>query len=341
MDSNQRRRTPTGLQPVPFSHSGTPPISADALKKNPSSLICVLLKIFKHLSTKKAQLKGPNPNISLKYGPRPINGAINALNLYATMSNSKLHNISQNRRRSSAKVPRTAASEQIWLYGYHTVMAALKNPQRKKHRLVLTSNKFLHDSSPVKPEIVNRQTLENLLQPGAVHQGVALLSSPLPEENLEDVLDQFSNPSILLALDQANDPQNIGAVLRSAAAFNTDGVIIPDRHTPQSTAVLAKTASGALEKVPLFRVTNLSRTLKILKKEGYWCAGLAPDAQHTIAEVNLSGKIVLVLGAEGQGMRRLIRQNCDYLVRIPINQDMNSLNLSAAAAIALYELKRI
>ena len=163
----------------------------------------------------------------------------------------------------------------------------------------------------------------------------------MPQISLKNLLDHTSKKSIIIALDQANDPRNIGAVLRSAAAFQADAVIIPERYSPQATSVLAKAASGALEKTPLIRVTNLARTLEQLKKVGYWCAGLVPDAKQTLAEAKLSGKIVLVLGAEGKGIRRLTRDRCDYLLRIPIDREMESLNISTAAAISLYELNRI
>jgi len=231
--------------------------------------------------------------------------------------------------------------EQIWLYGYHAVLAALANPQRQKHRLVVTSKTFLETSNFIKPEIMDRSKFDQFLPTGVVHQGIALLTSPLPQISLKNLLNHTSKNSVIIALDQANDPRNIGAVLRSASAFQTDAVIIPERYSPQATSVLAKSASGALEKTPLIRVTNLARTLEQLKQVGYWCAGLVPDAKQTLAEAKLTGKIVLVLGSEGKGIRRLTRDRCDYLLRIPIDREMESLNISAAAAISLYELNRI
>jgi len=256
------------------------------------------------------------------------------------MKNSKRHKFSANPKERADKIIPGKTGEKLWLYGFHAVLAALNNPQRKKYQLLITSKIKLPNSYSIQPKVVDRATLVRLLPPSAVHQGIALLSSPLPEKNLEEILDESSEQSILLLIDQPNDPHNLGAVLRSAAAFQADAVIVPERHTPQSTAIVAKSASGALETTPLIRVTNLSRTLDFLKNRGYWCAGLVADAKRTIADLNLSGKIVLVLGEEGRGLRRLTQDKCDYLIRIPTHEKMNSLNLSAAAAISLYELKR-
>jgi len=257
------------------------------------------------------------------------------------MKNSKRHKITNHTRAHSDKSLAGKPKEQIWMYGQHAVLAALNNPQRKLYKLIVTSKNILTTNYPIEPEVVDKEVIEKNLPPGAVHQGIALLSSPLAKKELEDILGDSSDQSILIVIDQANDPHNIGAVIRSAAAFKADAVIVPERYTPQSTAKVAKSASGALEKIPLIRVANLSRTLDHLKNRGYWCAGLTADAEETIAGASLSGKIVLVLGAEGRGLRRLTKDKCDYLIRIPIDENMNSLNLSAAAAIALYELKRI
>ena len=228
----------------------------------------------------------------------------------------------------------------IWLYGHHAVIAALANQKRQIHRLIITKNTLLRFPNDIEPEILDRTDLERFLPAGAVHQGLALLTSPLPDIFLDDLLGQISSQSVIIILDQANDPRNVGAVLRSAAAFGSDAVIVPNRHTPEATGVLAKAASGALERVPFIRVTNLARTLDQLKDAGYWCVGVTSDGEQTLAQAELSGKIVLVFGAEGRGMRRLTRAKCDYLIRIPIDQAMDSLNLSSAAAISLYELKR-
>jgi 23S rRNA (guanosine2251-2'-O)-methyltransferase len=192
------------------------------------------------------------------------------------------------------------------------------------------------------PEIMAYEAIERLLPTGAVHQGIALLADSLPAVAIEDIVERAGAmaEAALVILDQATDPHNVGAVLRSAAAFGASAVIVPDRRAPDITGVLAKAASGALETVPLVRVTNLARAMGLLKESGFWCVGLDPEAERTLAEARLSGKIVLVLGAEGEGMRRLTRETCDLLVRIPMAAGIGSLNVSNAAAIALYEIAR-
>jgi 23S rRNA (guanosine2251-2'-O)-methyltransferase len=191
-------------------------------------------------------------------------------------------------------------------------------------------------------EGLERRELEKLLPNGAVHQGIAILAPPLEQPELDDVLRGLAGkPSALIVvLDQATDPRNVGAVLRSAAAFAADAVVLQERHAPEATAALAKAASGALELVPLARVINLTRALEDLKREGFWCIGLDGQASQAIAEIDLSGRVVLVLGSEGGGLRRLVREGCDLLARVPIAPGVESLNLSAAASVALYEVAR-
>jgi len=237
----------------------------------------------------------------------------------------------------------------LWLYGVHAVSAALANPARRRHRLIVTKQgldaleKALPDRSvgEFSPEIVDRAEIDAVCGPDSVHQGMALLSDPLSELHVEDVIapgDQ--TPDTLVVLDQATDPRNIGAVMRSARAFGARALVIQDRNAPPETGTMAKAASGALEHVSLVRVTNLARAIWTLKDAGYWCLGLDGYADDDIGAVDPTPRRVIVLGAEGAGLRRLTRETCDQLVKIPMDTDQESLNLSNAAAIALYVLTR-
>ena len=192
-------------------------------------------------------------------------------------------------------------------------------------------------------EIVERRALEKLLPNGAVHQGLALAAEPLPAVDFESILATAATPNmpqIVVALDQVTDPHNVGAILRSAAAFGALAVIVPEHGAPSVTGTLAKAASGALEEVPLLRVTNLSRALEKLKDSGFWSLGLDEAAEQTIAALDLPARVALVLGAEGSGLRRLTREHCDFLARLPTRSAMASLNVSNAAAVALYALSQ-
>lgn len=244
-----------------------------------------------------------------------------------------------------------------WLYGRHAVIAALANPQRHCHRLVATDdfiqshraevNKAIEESGRKRPdlELMDRRDIDELIAGAGqniVHQGVILQADPLARVIFEDLLfslDTLEAP-FLVALDQATDPQNIGAVLRSAAAFSASAVLIPERNAPEITASLAKAACGAVERIPLVKITNLSRCLDQLKEEGFWSVGLDGYAEQQLSEIDLKGKTVLVMGNEGSGLRRLTREKCDFLAKIPISNAVESLNLSNATAISLYEIAR-
>ncbi|MBM3554496.1 MAG: 23S rRNA (guanosine(2251)-2'-O)-methyltransferase RlmB [Alphaproteobacteria bacterium] len=225
-----------------------------------------------------------------------------------------------------------------WIYGLHPVRAALANPNRVKTRLVATAaGAEAIGPSAFPAEILDRANLDRLLPQGVVHQGVALLVEPLPEAFLEDSCrPRDEERNIVLVLDQVTDPHNVGAILRSAAAFGARAVVITERHAPDATAALAKSASGALDLVPLVRATNLARALEDLKRLGYWCVGFADQAASPLDQADLSGDIALVLGAEGEGLRRLTAERCDILASIPTASTMASLNVSNAAAVALY-----
>jgi 23S rRNA (guanosine2251-2'-O)-methyltransferase len=197
------------------------------------------------------------------------------------------------------------------------------------------------DRDPV--QILDRAAFDRLLPEGAVHQGWALEVDPLPEADLDDVLraaEVAQGRSIVLVLDQVSDPHNVGAILRSAAAFGALAVIIGEHGAPPATGVLAKAASGALDTVPLVRAVNLARALGKLKEGGFWCCGLDETAPASLASLDLGPRVALVLGSEGTGLRRLVRERCDYLARLPTRPMLPSLNVSNAAAVALYELMR-
>ncbi|PWR19052.1 23S rRNA (guanosine(2251)-2'-O)-methyltransferase RlmB [Zavarzinia compransoris] len=245
---------------------------------------------------------------------------------------------------------RPAREGGLWLYGHHPVLAALENPARRCLRLV-TSAEHPDEIAPalqraieakgVAVEHASRDALERLLPAGSVHQGIALKVEPLEELSLDEAcVRDDGERAIVVVLDQVTDPHNVGAILRSAAAFGARAVVVTDRHAPGATAVMAKSASGALDVIPLVRVVNLARALDQLGEMGYWRIALDADAPATLAATDTTGSIALVLGAEGLGLRRLTRERCDTIASLPI-KGMESLNVSNAAAVALYELIRV
>ena len=239
-----------------------------------------------------------------------------------------------------------------WLYGSHPVTAALGNARRPLLRLLYTAEA----AATVEPlieemrgraaglpaiERVDRDMLARLLPDGAVHQGLAAWTRPLPPVALDEICAALPpDEGTVLLLDQVTDPHNVGAILRSAAAFGAAAVVLTERNAAPESGALAKSASGALEHVPLVRVTNLARALDDLKQAGFWCVGLAAEAGETLATVPLSGRVALALGSEGAGLRRLTRERCDFLARLPTGGPIADLNVSNAAAVALYERAR-
>ena len=240
--------------------------------------------------------------------------------------------------------------DRLWLYGHHPVTAALANPERRCRRLLATAATLIElrrrlgdelGRPDLEVETALRADLARVLPPRAVHQGAALEVAPLPPQPLDAACAPRAGASAtpcVVVLDRVTDPQNVGAVLRAAAAFGARAVIAPDRHAPRESGALAKAASGALEVVPLVRVANLARALDRLKRLGYWCLGLDPAAKQTLAAANPGGAVALVLGAEGAGLRRLTGERCDLVVRLPVGDAVESLNVAAAAAVALYAL---
>ena len=262
------------------------------------------------------------------------------------------------RRRTHQEQRTQARPRHERLYGAHAVAAALANPIRRCHRLIATeegaallAERIDTRALPLAarglldaPQIASRQDVAGLLPDGAVHQGIVLETAPLPAVDLASACRGLAQGEggarTVVVLDQVTDPHNVGAILRSAAAFAVAAVVVQDRHSPQGAGALAKAASGALETVPLARVVNIARALIVLKELGYWCLGLDQNAAEPIEAVTVRAPLALVLGAEGQGMRRLTRERCDLTARIPMPGSMASLNVSNAAAIALYEVAR-
>jgi 23S rRNA (guanosine2251-2'-O)-methyltransferase len=220
------------------------------------------------------------------------------------------------------------------------VVAALANPRRQLRRLLATQEAAATlPTTELRPEPTDRLALDRLL-PGAVHQGLALLAEPLAEPSLDELIAATDQDSLFIVLDQVTDPHNVGAILRSAAAFGVAAVILQERHSPPLTGALAKAASGAIELVPLCRVVNLARALRDLKDAGVHTVGLDSTAEGDLAEAMAPGPLALVLGAEGEGLRRLVGETCDRLARLPTRPPLASLNVSNAAAIALYAARQ-
>jgi 23S rRNA (guanosine2251-2'-O)-methyltransferase len=239
--------------------------------------------------------------------------------------------------------PARGGHQPVWLYGRHPVLAALANPERRIEKILATreaADRHAAEFAGKSLQILSRDELARRLPPGAVHQGMAALAAPLDEPSLEDVLARCRDDALVLALDQVTDPHNVGAILRSAAAFGVAGVIVTERHAPADTGVLAKAASGGLELVPLVRAVNLARALEQLKKAGFWLYGLDERGDTPLGALDLAGRVCIVLGAEGEGLRRLTTEKCDRLGIIPTTGPLSALNVSNAAAIAAYEWAR-
>jgi 23S rRNA (guanosine2251-2'-O)-methyltransferase len=223
------------------------------------------------------------------------------------------------------------------LYGWHTVAAALANPERHIRKLMLTENaaRRLADEridTRVTPEIVRPALIDQRLGPDAVHQGLLAEADPLPSPDI----DTLTQEGIVLVLDQITDPHNVGAIMRSAAAFAVKAIVTTARHSPEATGVLAKSASGALEMVPLVTVQNLARALTELNDQGFMTVGLDSEGSEDLGAVALRDPLALVLGAEGKGLRQLTRETCSAVARLDMPGEIKSLNVSNAAVLALY-----
>lgn len=235
-----------------------------------------------------------------------------------------------------------------WIYGRHAVVNALGNKERHPKKIFLSESfkdkqAFQLQYSHIPMEVIDNQTFSKKFGENTVHQGIALQTFALKEKRLEDVLEESKDQpsSLVVVLDQITDPHNVGAISRSAAAFGTKALIIPKHQSvPLESPVLAKISCGGIEHVPFVTVTNLARTLDLLKDNGYWCIGLDEQGSQPLRQAPLEGKIALVLGAEGEGLRRLTKGKCDLLVYLETNPKFPTLNVSNAAAIAFYEYRR-
>ncbi len=235
--------------------------------------------------------------------------------------------------------PSQAAAGRPRFWGRHAVTAALANPERVVRKMWATREALASlDIPPVIPiTVADVADLARLVPGDAPHQGLVAEVDPLEDVWLGDLLDQGAGDRRpLIVLDQVTDPHNVGAILRSAAAFDALGIVTPDRHSPPESGTIARAASGALEIVPWVRVVNLARALEEIAEAGFWRVGLTGEATQTLAEAMGETRVALVLGAEGEGMRHNTAAHCDELARLPISPKIESLNVSNAAAIALY-----
>lgn len=233
----------------------------------------------------------------------------------------------------------------FYIYGLHASKAALSNPRRKIEKAFLIESMAQKGPDLLQQicdrrltcQLVDKNTLDNLVPSGAVHQGIVLKVHPLENYPLDKIKSDPSPRQIVVALDQVTDPQNVGSILRLGHVFGVKALVMPAAHTPPETGSMAKVASGALEVIPRCVVPNLAQALRALQESGFWSVGLTEGVKKNLREIDLNRKIILVLGSEGDGMRRLTKKLCDYMVTIPTSSEFSTLNVTTAAAISLYE----
>ena len=233
-------------------------------------------------------------------------------------------------------------SNTLWIYGKHTVISALHNKNRKHHKLLITKQvetelkSALEDLVDIKIQVVLPQQIEQLLPKNSLHQGIALETSTVIIDGIENFKLDPNKPNIcLVALDQFTDQHNIGSIIRSAAAFDIDGIITLTDNTSAETSHIAKSASGGLEIVPLIKVVNLVNTIKYLQDQGFWSVGLDSYAKEYLHQIKLPNKALFIVGSEHSGMRRLTKEKCDLLAKVKMSSNIESLNVSVATAIAM------
>lgn len=237
------------------------------------------------------------------------------------------------------------SNQRLIIYGRHAVLSAISNPKRQISKILCTKENVaeIKKTSSLLPQIVEKKEIDKVLPFDAVHQGFVLFCSRLPNCSLDEIitLTDTQENCCVLVLDQVTDPQNIGAIIRSAVAFNVTALIVQDKNSPLESGAMAKASAGMIEHLPICRVTNLSRAIEQLKSSGFWTIGMDGYAQTTIADLKKGGKTAVVMGSEGKGLRRLVEESCDTLVKLPMNNKVESLNVATAAAIMLYEINKI
>ena len=267
-------------------------------------------------------------------------------------NNSKTRFRDKSRSRKQDRNQSAKPKFKVNLYGMHAVSAAWVNPKRHIHDLYITEKALedfdealtkAHDMGLKRPspQIIEKAALDNAASKGAVHQGIGLNTQTLEEVDIDDIIraESMKERSVLIMLDQVTDPHNVGAIIRSSCAFGAGAMILQRKHAPELTGVLAKIACGGVEHLPVAYETNLTRSIEALQEAGYFAIGLAEEGELKISELSGHQKLVLVLGAEGDGLRRLVRKQCDALVSLPTAGPISSLNVSNAAAVALYAVQ--
>lgn len=232
-----------------------------------------------------------------------------------------------------------------WIYGRHSVEAALQNADRKISRVVLgnVNDKIrqLAKRRGVAVEFADSDFFDSIFGKSAIHQKCAAHVSELPQMRVGDVLTDENDLRPIIMLDQITDPQNIGSILRAGAVFDARAVIVQNKHSPELSAVSVKTSSGASELIPMIRVTNLANTIQQIQKKGFWSVGLDERGDHLLSELPVATKYIIIIGAEGTGMRKLTKNHCDFMVKIPSNEKFSTLNAAQAATVCLYEIFKL
>ena len=270
-------------------------------------------------------------------------------------SRSSKKSVRKNNKDNSGNDSRLSSpNKSLFLWGNHAVTAALANSDRKIYEIFFTESKqkniqklinsrlSVSKDYKIKLNAISSKDLTSLLPDHSVHQGLAAIVGELDNGGLDLLINRTysSRYSFVVVLDQVTDPHNLGAVIRSAAAFSVDAIIVHDRSTPRLDGALGKAASGALEHIPIIRTKNIARTIDKLKKSEFWCIGLSDDSDNDLSSQGVHTRTAVVLGAEGEGLRRLTRESCDILARLPTSLNFPTLNISNAASITFYEIRK-